>query len=265
MIPQAQRKTPTPCRGVDPALKQLEAAAATLGVALPAPAVDSLRRYAGELLLWRTRLNLTGAATLSALVDPHLLDVLLLIAAVNIPEGAAIVDIGTGGGLPGIPLKLIRRDVRVVLVEASRRKVAFLEHLQTALGLDDVRIEWGRAEDLAHRRDLRETFDIGTTQATAHLAAAAELCLPFVRVQGVGVCLKGRGVLRELDGAAPLIEALGARIESYEQIPLPTTEVIRTIVILRKRHTMPEGYPRSAHALGNPPRLHKGTEGSAAE
>ena len=250
---------------MEPALEQLEAAAATLGVALSALAVDSLRRYAGELLLWRTRLNLTGAATLSALVDPHLLDVLLLIAAVNIPEGAAVVDVGSGAGLPGIPLKLIRRDVRVVLVEASRRKVAFLEHLKTALGLDDVRIEWGRAEDLAHRRDLRETFDIGATRATAHLAAAAELCLPFVRIQGVGVCLKGPGVLRELDHAVPLVEALGATIESHEQVPLPTTEMIRTIVILRKRHTTPEGYPRDARALGRPPRLHKGTQGSAAE
>ena len=250
---------------MEPALEQLEAAAATLGVALSALAVDSLRRYAGELLLWRTRLNLTGAATLSALVDPHLLDVLLLIAAVNIPEGAAVVDVGTGAGLPGIPLKLIRRDVRVVLVEASRRKVAFLEHLKTTLGLDDVRIEWGRAEELAHHQDLRETFDIGATRATAHLAAAAELCLPFVKVQGMGVCLKGPGVLRELDYAAPLVDMLGAKIESHEEMPLPTTEVIRTIVILRKRHTTPEGYPRASHALGRPPRLHKGTQGSAAE
>lgn len=250
---------------MDAASEQLQVAARNLGVALSGRAVEDLQRYAKELLLWRTRLNLTGAATTVDLVNPHFLDALLFLGTVKIPQAAAIVDIGTGAGFPGVPLLIVRPDIRMVLVEATQKKVAFLEHVQTVLGLDEIRIEWGRAETLAHRRDLREAFDIAVTRATARLAAAAELCLPFVKIRGAAVCLKGPRAAVELDSAIGLIEMLGARVESTAQQRLPTTQLMRTIVVMRKERATPTDYPRAAGALGRPPRAHKGTGGSVAE
>lgn len=224
-----------------------------------------MRRYAREVLRWRARLNLTGASSIDELVDPHLLDVLLLVAVVEIPRPAEVIDIGTGAGLPGIPMYILRPDLRVTLVEASRKKVAFLEYLQTSLDMADIRIECGRAEILGHRQNLREQFDISVTQATARLAAAVELCVPFVRPGGAAVFPKGPHIADELSRARGLIAALGAGIEASRSHSLPASGGRRTILVLRKNTTTPPIYPRSGAALGRPPREHKGTNGSSDE
>ncbi len=166
------------------------------------------------------------------------------------PAEARVIDVGTGAGLPGVVVRIVRPDLRVVLLESSRRKVAFLEHLQHTLGLDDLLIEWGRAEDLAHRAGMREAFDVAVTRATARLAVAAELCLPFVLVSGAAICLKGPKVHEEVDEARGLIAELGARVESCELRILPETELRRAAVVLRKERSTPERFPRPAKGLG---------------
>jgi 16S rRNA (guanine527-N7)-methyltransferase len=236
-----------------------------LGISLSASDVEGLRRYVEEVLRWRSRLNLTGASTEAALVNPHLLDVLLLLRTVEIPRGASVVDIGAGAGLPGVPLRILRPDIREVLVEASRRKVGFLEHLQTTLGLVDLRIEWGRAESLARRDDMREHFDLSVTQAAGRVAASVELSVPFVKVGGASVLLKGSRLEDEISEARGLICALGAHLEAGTPRALPTTSTIRTIVVLRKRSVTPDLYPRVGSSLGRPARRDKGTSATGAE
>lgn len=250
---------------MDPAFEQLRTAAEILKVPLSPDALVGLDAYVTELLRWRDRVNLTGATTPRDLVNPHLIDVCLAVSTVEIPDRAAVVDIGSGAGLPGIPLKLIRRDVEMVLVEASRKKVSFLEHVRGALGLNDVRIECGRAETISRKAGWRERFDIAITQATADLSIAAELILPFVKIRGIGVCLKGADITDEISRAVSVIESLGGQVESSDRHPLPTTSAVRTIVVVRKVHATPEGFPRSSRVIGRKPRAHKGTRGSAAE
>jgi len=244
---------------VDPAFEQLRAAAEILHVPLTPRALVGLGAYTAELLRWRERLNLTGADTAAEVVNPHLIDVCLAVAKVRIPEGASVVDIGTGAGLPGIPLKLIRPGLAMVLVETSRKKVSFLEHVRSVLDLGDLRIEHGRAEAVGHKPECRERFDVSLTQATADLSVGVELILPFVRVGGAGVCLKGAGILEEVSEAMALIDVLGGQIESSEEYALPTTATKRTVVVIRKVRSTPEEFARSSRALGRPPASHKGT------
>jgi 16S rRNA (guanine527-N7)-methyltransferase len=210
-------------------------------------------------------LNLTGAVTPREVVNPHLLDVCLAIAKVSIPEGATLIDVGSGSGLPGIPLKLLRPDIEITLVETSQKKVAFLEHVRGVLGIKDIRIECARAEMLGRKACWRERFDIAITQATAALNTAAELILPFVTVGGTGVFLKGANIDTEISPAVPVINALGGQIESSHRHLLPTTTKSRTIVVIRKVRPTPADFPRSARAVGRSPGAHKGTRRSAAE
>jgi 16S rRNA (guanine527-N7)-methyltransferase len=238
---------------VNPEIDRLERGADTLGVPLDGKALHRFDRYLGALMLWRTRLNLIGPAGAQELVQLHLLDSLLPLAALTISPGAALVDVGSGAGLPGVPLKIARPDLRVTLVEASRRRVAFLEHLREVLELPDVAVACGRAEVLAHREAFRERSDVASERATARLDAAAELCLPFVAVGGACLLLKGPTAIERVAVARPLISDLGAIVEYSSIFPLPGTDRTRTVLVLRKRAATPSHYPRRAARLGQPP------------
>lgn len=237
---------------MNPALFQLEAAASELGIEIPLGALDRFDRYVNEILAWRTRINLTAASTAQQIVGLHFVDSLLPLVTASIPDGCRLIDVGTGAGLPGIPMKLMRPDLRVVLLDASRRRVAFLEHVRAALALSGLEIVWGRAEDIGHQRGFREGFDIAVTRATASLAASAEMCLPLVAPGGCAIFMKGPNVREELSLARPLIEALGGRIESAELRPLPTTGAQRAAVIVRKEGATGARFPRRGPRQGTP-------------
>lgn len=231
---------------MDQAFSKLHRAASALNISLSREQLDLLDRYSREVLYWKERLNLTGAATATEITERHLIDSLFAIAEVTFPDGARVVDVGTGAGFPGIVMQIARPDLRVVLVEPSRKKVGFLEHLQQILGLDDLRIEWGRAQDLARRSGMRETFDAAVTRATARLAFAVSLCLPFVVVGGVAVFLKGPKAREEVDEAREVIHEFGGQVEACELRDLPETGLRRAVVVLRKVRVSPERFSKAA-------------------
>lgn len=236
---------------MNPAIGRLDRGAGALGVRLDPAALDRFERYLAALMRWRPRLNLVGASSEDDLVDRHLLDSLLPLAVVRLPPGAAVVDVGSGAGLPGVPLKIARPDLRVTLVEASRRRVAFLEHLRDAVDLPDLDVRWGRAEALARQADHRERYVCSVERATAKAAAALELCAPFVEVGGWCVLLKGPAALEELPSAARLIAGLG--IADIVTIDKLSVTIGRTLAIVAPKvaRTLPV-YPRSASRLGLP-------------
>lgn len=234
-----------------PSLAALEHGAREWGIALPQGALEAFDRYREELGRWRARLNLT--ADLEALPVRHFLDSLLPLAVCPIPTRARIVDVGTGAGFPGVPLKLVRPDFRLALIDASRRKVAFLEHLCRTLRLADVEVAWGRAERLGRMAEWRERFDVAVERATARLPAAVELSLPFVAVGGVAILLKGPSAQAHDREAQALASAMGAEVRVRDRRTLPGTGEQRLTIVYGKVRPTPGTYPRAPARLGTPP------------
>lgn len=238
---------------MNPALSSLEAASKAIGVDLGPLAMSQFERYLREMLAWRDRLNLTAARDAREIALLHFLDSLLAIGAHNLPRGSRVVDVGSGAGLPGIPVKIARPDVVLTLVESSRRRVAFLEHLCTVLGMADVEVAWARAEVLARNPAYRESFDCALERAVAAVSVAAELCLPLVAVGGAAVLLKGPSAVPEVEKAARLIAALGGRAWKCEVRELPATDRRRVAVVLHKAGHTPREFPRRRPRIGSPP------------
>ncbi len=230
---------------------QLEEGIALLGLQASTFALDCFDRYLSELLAWKGRLNLTSAANAADIVGLHFIDSLLPLAIWPFPPDCHVVDVGSGAGFPGIPLRLVRPDLHLTLVEASRRRVAFLEHVRTTLSLDDVQIVWARAEVLAHRLEYREMFGVAVERATARVTVAVELCLPFVAVGGAAILLKGPRVSGETLDSAPFFARLGGAVESAAERALPTTEHRRVTIVVRKVLATPEVFPRHASRIGH--------------
>lgn len=235
---------------MNPALSELESGAAALGLRVSPEALVAFDHYLDELLAWRSRLNLTAASSPQDLVRLHFLDSLLVLAAAALPVACRVADVGSGAGFPGLPLKITRPDLRVTLIEASRRRVAFLEHVREALDLSDLAVVWARAEELAHRPAHREAFQAVVTRAAAAIGASAELCLPLVEVGGVAVLLRGPRASGEARAVWGLVEALGGTIEVCQVIVLPGTDRKRAALVVRKTRPSPLAFPRQGRSLG---------------
>ncbi len=231
---------------------QLEAGASAMGLRVPAAAIDRFERYLRELLTWRRRLNLIAATDGTSIVGLHFLDSLLPLAVWSVPTECRVVDVGSGAGFPGIPMKIVRPDLRLTLVETSRRRVAFLEHVQGALDLHNVEILWDRAEAIARSPEHREAYGLAVERAAARFDVALELCLPFVEIGGAAILLKGPRAKEEVGGARPLVTRLGGTVEACEIWPLPTTDRRRVAVVVRKTRPTPTLFPRRTARLGQP-------------
>lgn len=230
------------------AMEVLRRLAERLGEPLDSSQLAAFARY-GELILeWNQRVNLTAVTDWDELQVRLLADSLALApyvrrACAEAGDACCLIDIGTGAGIPGIPLKLALPWLEVTLVEATGKKVAFLEEAIRALGLSGIRAVHARAETLAHEPRYRGAFDVVTARAVAPLPALLELCLPFCRPGGWGIFPKGAEVDGELAGAGRALEILGARLVAVELVPV---EELRgtTIVVVRLERPVPEKYPR---------------------
>ncbi|MDB4942853.1 MAG: rRNA small subunit 7-methylguanosine (m7G) methyltransferase GidB [Labilithrix sp.] len=199
-----------------------------LAVSLPAPALAQLGDYLGRLLAMNEQMNLTAIRDEASAWERHALDALALVPLLaDVPAGARLLDVGSGGGIPGIPLAIARPDLAVTLLDATQKKVSFLAAVSSAIGLQNVTTVAGRAEEL--RRGGLGTFDVVTARAVARLALLAGLVLPFVRPGGRALLVKGQRADEELAEAARILKKLGAVHEAT--VPTPTGR----IVVLRAR------------------------------
>jgi 16S rRNA (guanine527-N7)-methyltransferase len=202
-------------------------------------------RYLQLLQEWSKRMNLVGNARSDVVRSRHFAESIALGAALREREvlrpDAYVIDIGTGGGFPGVPIKLVWPQIKLTLLEATAKKSAFLAALVDALTLDDVEIITARAEDAAHEASLRGKFDIVLARAVAPLPTLAELTLPFARIRGKVIALKGAGAHDEVIAAAKALQALGAtaRIVAFEG-PVGREQFV---AIVKERDT-PQQYPR---------------------
>ncbi len=223
----------------------LKSGASELGIELSDQQLDLLDRFALLLVDANRRLNLTRIIEPEDIVTKHYLDSLLYLWAFEFAEGVFVIDVGAGAGFPGIPIKIARPDLQVVLLDSTAKKVRFLEPAISELSLKGVEAIHGRAEDFAHQKSYREKFDVAVARALAELKILVELCLPLVRAGGGVVASKGEEIEDELDTARSIIGQLGGVIEKTVRTHIPCTDISRRLVVITKARQTPAQFPRS--------------------
>lgn len=211
---------------------------------------EQFQKYASILVEWNKKINLTAITEPEEIEEKHFLDSCLPFVDVDIPRGASVADIGTGAGFPGIPLKILRPDIDLTLVDSLQKRINFLETACSAIGVTAKTIH-GRAEELG-RLDLRESFDIAAARAVARLSVLSEYCLPFVKVGGVFIALKGRDCSEEIRLAYTAIKTMGGQIAKTVEYSLPSGDG-RTAVIIKKIKPTPPAYPRTKAKMKKKP------------
>lgn len=202
---------------------------------------EALVSFARMLLEKNQVMNLTAITDPGDVATLHLLDSLSLLGAAEL-EGKRLIDVGTGAGFPGVPLAIARRSCQVTLLDSLNKRVDFLRETCAALGLENTTCVHARAEEYA--RDHREQFDIAASRAVADLRLLAELCLPLVAAGGVFLAMKSVDCEEELAGAKNAIKLLGGKTERVIDYPIPTTDVVHRVVVIRKLSPTPAKYPR---------------------
>lgn len=224
--------------------------AAAMGLSLSGAEVNALSRYGEELIRWNATVNLTGLTDESAIAEKHFLDSLACWRGGWIENGARLIDVGSGGGFPGLVLKItsarLPAGVGVTLLESSARKVAFLEHICKVLAPSGANVVHGRAEELGREVGYREGFDVAVARAVAGLSTISEYCLPFLRQGGWFLAMKGPMAEDEVNRAGRAIETLGGRVAGITWYTLPFCGQRRAIVAVRKISECPIRYPRRA-------------------
>jgi 16S rRNA (guanine527-N7)-methyltransferase len=216
----------------------LQSGGVSLGVTLSPRQCSLLERYVGLVLSWSARLNLTRARTAEEAALILVLDALA--CAAYLPRHGTIIDLGSGAGTPGVPIAVARPEVRLLLVEASRKKAGFLEVVLRDLGLENAEVIHARAETLGRAPAHRERHEGVTARALAELSVVAEYALPLLRVGGVAVLPKGPGADAEMARAATALTLLGGRAEMHASPPPARARII----VVRKIAPTPERYPR---------------------
>ena len=201
----------------------------------------SLLRY-GELLLEKNKvMNLTAITEPQDVATLHFLDSAALLTLADL-KGKSVVDVGTGAGLPGMPLKILEPSIRMTLLDSLGKRITFLQEVCDDLGLTDVQCIHARAEEFA--ADHRQSFDFAVSRAVANLSVLCELCLPLVKVGGAFLSMKSVDSGEELDRAAHAVKLLGGRVEGVTDCPIPGCDVVHRVVTIRKVAPTLKGYPR---------------------
>lgn len=213
--------------------------------------LHQLETYATELKDWNTRINLTALKDDLDIIDKHFIDSLLLFCYEEIDQNARVADVGTGGGFPGIPIKIYRPDVRLSLIESIGKKAKFLKHIVDTLKLENVEILNERVEEIAHSKDHRERYDLVVARCVARLPMLVEYCLPLVVVGGKFVAYKGQESKEELEEAKNAISKLGGQFLAikYDEI----NPERRSLIFIEKIKNTPDQYPRQAGKIEKKP------------
>lgn len=238
-------------------MDRLKSGAAGLGLDLTARQLRDFEVYYRGLVAWNRRVNLTAVTGYEEAQVIHFLDSLTVISGFPPPAGrqSSVIDVGTGAGLPGIPLRIVLPEIRLVLLEATARKVEFLRYITAELALDDVAIVRGRAEEVARDEAYRERFDIAVSRALAPLNVLAELTLPFCRIGGRLIAQKKGDISREINEAGRAVGVMGGGTCEVRDITLDEFDDDRCLVIVEKIGATPPEYPRRPGIPGKRPVL----------
>lgn len=221
----------------------LQEGAAAHDISLTEQQTAAFDRYAALLVEYNQKVNLTAITEPREIVIKHFIDSLLLLKSLPLAQDSSLIDVGTGAGFPGLPIAIARPDLHLTLLDSLQKRVLFLEQAAEQVGVQAVCIH-DRAEEAGRRPALREKFHCATARAVARLRELSEFCLPYVRVGGHFVALKGYEIEEELEEALPAITKLGGKVLRVDKYVLPMDNR-RAVVVIEKISQTPPKYPRS--------------------
>ena len=217
-----------------------------LNLTLTETQIDQFLKFYELLVEWNKVMNLTGITEYEEVVSKHFLDSLLMVKAYDMSKVSSLIDVGTGAGFPGIPLKIAFPELKITLLDSLNKRIKFLDEVISQLGLKEIEAIHGRAEDAAKSADLREKFDLCVSRAVANLSTLSEYCLPFVKVGGMFVSYKSEKITEEMKMAEKAISVLGGEYSNQVEFTLPDSDIYRNLFMIEKKKASPKKYPRKA-------------------
>lgn len=206
--------------------------------------LENFFKYMNLLLEWNEKINLTAITDVDDIILKHFIDSMTVLKYIE--KDKSIIDVGTGAGFPGIPIAIMREDVKITLLDSLNKRINFLNEVCSELKINNIETIHGRAEEAGQNKKYREKYDIAVSRAVANMTTLSEYLIPFVKVGGICICMKGSEIDHELEQAKFAIKELGGKIEKVEKFNLPDSDIERNIVIIKKIKTTPNKYPRKA-------------------
>lgn len=217
-----------------------------LNIGINKKSIDELLLFRDMLLEWNKKINLTSITDNQEIFIKHFFDSATCMATGYIKDGFEVVDIGTGAGFPGLVLKIINNEINITLLDSLKKRTNYLENLVINLGLKNVEIIHGRAEEYGNKVEYREKYDIALSRAVASINVLLEYCLPYIKNGGYFLCQKGPNFKDELKEAEKALKTLGGKINEVKEFILPGSDIKRNIIVIEKIHKTPAKYPRKA-------------------
>ena len=223
----------------------------SLGIELTKEQIDQFLLYYELLVEWNSFMNLTAITEYDEVMKKHFVDSLSLVKAYNLDDRLSkghvkLIDVGTGAGFPGLPLKIAFPGLQVTLLDSLNKRVNFLNEVIGQLGLKNIRAIHGRAEDFARQENDRESYDLCVSRAVANMSTLCEYCLPYVKCGGSFISYKSEKTSEELERAGKAISLLGGKLEYQTEFYLPDSDIYRNLVEIRKVKNTPGKFPRKA-------------------
>jgi 16S rRNA (guanine527-N7)-methyltransferase len=207
---------------------------------------NKFMQYKDMIKYWNEKINLTAIIEDEQIVKKHFIDCIKIFKCSPLKEAKSIIDIGTGAGFPGIPIKIIKPDINVVLLDSLNKRINFLNEVIKKIELKNISTIHGRAEDFSRKIEYREKSDVAVSRAVANLAVLSELCIPYVKVGGYFVAMKGPSVEEEIKDGKNAISILGGKIEEIIKIQIENSDLNHNLVVIKKVKETPKAYPRKA-------------------
>ena len=215
-----------------------------LGITVSEMQLKQFYTYMNLLIDWNKKINLTAIVEPNEIILKHFVDSLTILKYIS--DGTKIIDVGTGAGFPGIPLKIAKPSIEIVLLDSLQKRINFLEEVIKQLNIEKIKTIHSRVEDFGKDQKYREKFDMATSRAVANLSTLSEYLLPLVKVGGKVISMKGSFIGEELENSKNALNILGGKIEKIEKLNLPNSDMNRNILIINKIKNTPNKYPRKA-------------------
>lgn len=231
----------------------LKSGALNYNIDLKDEQIEQFVLYMNLLKEWNEKINLTTITDELEIIKKHFLDSISIIKSGLIKEDTSLIDVGTGAGFPGIPIKIIKPGTRVVLLDSLNKRIIYLNDIISKLNLKGIEAVHGRAEELSRKANYREKFDIATARAVANLSVLSEYCIPYVKVKGYFIAMKGPSIDEEIISGKNAISSLGGKFVEIVKTEIPGEDLDHRLVIVEKVKNTDEKYPRKYSQIEKKP------------